>query len=45
MFHGRVTVIGDVASYERLSYLGTVEYTALFTGTDFCITGNLIEAW
>jgi hypothetical protein len=45
MFYGRVTMIADVASHERLPYLGTVEETALFAGTDFCITGNLIEAW
>lgn len=45
MFCGRVTVIGNVASYERLPYLRTVEYTALFVGADFCIAGNLIEAW
>ena len=44
MFHGRVAVIGNVASYERLSYLGTVEETALFASADVCITGNLIEA-
>lgn len=43
MFRGRVTVIGNVASYERLPYLGTVEEAALFTGTDIAITGNLIE--
>lgn len=43
MFHRRITVIGNVASYEGLPYLGTVEETALFAGTDFCIAGNLIE--